>query len=257
MAQPQEARGGRLLAHEKTVKEQIELLKELQVIDREIYALNKEKNDIPVTIDKIEKSLEAKKTGIKDGEARLKNLQVQLKDKELSVQQKEEEIKKLQIQLYQLKTNKEYSAMLSEIEGRKADNSLIEEEMIKLMDEIEAVKNKIKEEKELFKNEGAKVQKEKDEKKDRVKEIDARLSGLSTNRGGITPNIEKGILAKYERVLKNRNGIGMVQIEGGACGGCYINLPPQVISEAKIKEDIVICGNCSRILYVDDNAEIN
>lgn len=245
------------MSQQKTIKEQIGFLIDLQVVDREIYALSREKEGMPARIKEIDESLESKKVCIQEAESNLKALQVRLKDKEVSLQQKEEQIKKLQIQLYQLKSNKEYSAMLTEIEGIKADNSLIEEEVIKLMDETESAKKKIAEEKGLFKKEEARSQSEKDVINAREKEIDARLSELSAQREKIVPNIDKQILARYEKVLENRNGLAIVPVEDGACGGCHMNLPSQVVSEAKIKEDIIVCGSCSRILYVDDNVEIN
>lgn len=245
------------MPQQKSIKDQIGLLIKLQVIDGEIYILNREKQDMPGHIKSIEESLEDKKTGIKQAEQDLKGVQVRLKEKEVSVQQKEENIKKLQGQLYQIKTNKEYAAMLREIEGLKADNSLIEEEMLKLMDEIEIAKKKITEEKELFKKEEDAAKKEKDRVSVRAKELEARLTDLSGQRNEIAPNIDKQVLAKYERVLKNKDGLAIVMVENNACCGCHMNLPSQVVNEAKIKEDIIVCGNCNRILYVEDNVEIN
>jgi len=245
------------LEQPKPIKEQIGLLIQLQVIDGEIYILNSEKSAMPGHIKAIEDKLEAEKTGIKQAEENLRALQVKLKEREVNLQQKEEQIKKLQAQLYQLKTNKEYSAMLTEIGGVKADNSLIEEEIIKLMDEIDLAKKKIIEEKELFKAEELKAQKEKDALSARSKEIEARLTELNTQREGIVPDIEKQVMARYEKVLKNKDGLAMVPVDGNACGGCHMNLPPQVISEVKLREDIIVCGSCLRILYIDENVEIN
>ena len=245
------------MSETRSVKEQIGFLIELQVIDSEIYALNKEKKEMPEHIKAIEGSLESKKTGIKQAEEDLKALQVKLKDSEVSLQQKEEQIKKLQTQLYQLKTNKEYTTMLTEIEGIKADNSIVEEEIIKLMDAIDAAKKKILEEKELFKKEEADAGKEKGIVSARLKEIEVRLTHLSTEREKIAPNIAKQALARYERVLKNREGLGLVNVQDGACGGCHMNLPPQIISDVKIRENVIVCGSCSRILYMDENVEIN
>ncbi|MFA4991534.1 MAG: C4-type zinc ribbon domain-containing protein [Candidatus Omnitrophota bacterium] len=240
----------------KTIKEQIGILIQLQAVDSEIYTFTKEKNSAPIKLKAIEDSLESKKAGIKQAEENLKTLQVKLKEKEVVLQQKEEQIQKLQNQLFQLKTNKDYSAMLTEIGGIKADDSLIEEDIIRLMDDIEAAKKKIAEEKDIFKKEEAGSQKEKEQIGLRVKEIDSRLAELSAKRAGMAPGIEKQVMAKYERVLKNKDGLGLVEIEGDSCGGCHMNLPPQVISEVKLREDIIICGSCSRILYIDDNTEI-
>lgn len=240
-----------------SVKEQIGVLIELQVLDGEIYALNSEKAMIPSYLSDIEATLESKRTGIKNAEDNLKNLQLKVKEKEISLQQKEEQIKKLQGQLYQLKTNKDYSAMTAEIGGIKADNSLIEEELIKLIDEVDMAKKKIAEEKELFQQEDGKAKIEKDRVNARAKEMEDRLAKLDSERQKIVPKVERQLLAAYERVLKNRDGLAVVQVEGDSCGGCNMILPPQVINDVKLRIDVVVCGSCSRILYMDENAEVN
>jgi predicted nucleic acid-binding Zn-ribbon protein len=242
---------------QKSIKEQIGLLIAIQAIDSQIYALSREKASMPGRIKSIDEMLELKKTGIKQAEENLKNIQLKLKEKEVILQQKEEQIKRLQTQLYALKTNKDYSTMLTEIEGIKADNSLTEEDIIKFMDEIDLAKKKISEEKELFKAEEANAQKEKERTNARAREIEAGLSELNEKRNNITPNIEKQVLSRYEKILKNKDGLAIVHIKDGSCGGCHMNLPPQVISDVKLREDIVICGSCLRILYIEDNVEIN
>lgn len=242
---------------QKPIKEQITLLIDLQALDAQIYSLNKEKAAMPGRLRSIDEMIESKKTGIRQAEDSLKNIQLRLKEKEGGLQQKEEQIKKLQGQLYTLKTNKEYSTMLTEIEGIKADNSSTEEDIIRLMDEIELTKKKISDEKELFKSEEANAQKEKEGINIKAGEIESRLSELNEKRNQITPGIEKQILARYEKILKNKDGLGIVHIEYNSCGGCHMNLPPQIVSEVKLREDIIVCGNCLRILYIEDNVEIN
>lgn len=242
---------------QKPVKEQIALLIELQAIDVQIYALDKEKAYMPGRLSSIDSMLESKKTGIKEAEDNLKNIQLKLKEKEVSLQQKEDQIKKLQGQLYMLKTNKEYSAMLAEIEGIKADNSLIEEDIIKFIDEIDLAKKKISEEKEIFKTEEIKAQKEKEDIDLRGREIKGKLSELNENRNRLVPSIDKQVISRYEKILKNKDGLAIVRIEDNSCGGCHMNLPPQVISDVKLREDIIVCGSCLRILYIEDNVEIS
>lgn len=242
---------------QKSTKDQIGLLINLQEIDGEIYALDQEKGRMPAHLKSIDDNLESKKTGIKQAEENLKVAQLKLKEKEGSLQQKEEQVKKLQTQLYTLKTNKEYSAMLGEIGGVKADNSLIEEDIIRFMDDIEAARKKIAQEKEIFKSEEALAQKEKERIDAKLKDIEGKLAEFHQKRGLITPGIDKKLLARYDRILKNKEGLAMVHIEGSSCGGCHMNLPPQVISDVKLREDVVICDSCLRMLYIEDNVEIN
>jgi len=242
---------------QRPIKEQIGLLINLQAIDGQIYAMSKEKASIPGHLKSIDEALEFKKTNIKQAEENLKNIQLKQKEKEVILQQKEEQIKKMQGQLYTLKTNKEYSTMLAEIAGIKADNSLTEEDIIKFMDEIDLAKKKILKEKELFKAEEANAQKEKEKINAKAGEIEAKLRELNEKRGAITPNIEKQILYRYDKILKNKDGLAIVHIKDNSCGGCHMNLPPQVISDVKLREDVVVCGSCLRMLYVEDDVEIS
>jgi hypothetical protein len=241
----------------KSIKEQIGLLIGLQSVDVQIYALSKEKALIPEHLKSIEEMLESKKAGIKQAEDSLKSVQLKLKEKEGSLEQKEAQIKKLQGQLFTLKTNKEYSTMLAEIEGIKADDSLVEEDILMLMDEIELAKKKISEEKELFKAEESSAQKEKEAVNLKAGEIEAKLAELNKQRNAVIPSIEKQVLSRYEKILKNKDGLAIVHIEEDSCGGCHMNLPPQVISDVTLRENIVVCGNCLRILYTENNGEIN
>ena len=132
------------------IHEQIKILVELQKIDAEIYFLKKELGTHPALKQKIEADFEKKKVHLKAAEDELKAVQLKQKQKEGDLQAKEEKIKKLQGQLYQLKTNKEYSVMEMEIKGLKADNSVLEEEILKLLDVVDLSKAKCAKEKEFL-----------------------------------------------------------------------------------------------------------
>jgi len=68
----------------------------------------------------------------------------------------------------------------------------------------------------------------------------------------IVPEIDKKILASYERILKGKDGMALAAVHDYSCQGCFINLPPQVINEIKKHDHLVICESCARILYLED-----
>ena len=75
---------------------------------------------------------------------------------------------------------------------------------------------------------------------------------LKAQRGAILPKVDKNVLARYERILPAREGVAMAPTRGETCGGCFNRLPPQIINEVKILENIKICDQCSRILYPEE-----
>ncbi|MFA5115462.1 MAG: C4-type zinc ribbon domain-containing protein [Candidatus Omnitrophota bacterium] len=239
---------------ETDLKTQIGSLIKLQEIDSQIYALNDEKDALPKTVESLRLSFEAKKEHFAELEKSLLDLQKQKKDKELELASKEDGAKKLQTQLYQLKTNKEYQAMLQQIQDAKADASVIEDRILEVFDQMDKIKVDAEEEKKRLGQEEQVFNQQQKKIEDRVKEIGARLSQLDAQRKQLAPLIESKILAQYERILANRDGLAIVTVKNDSCQGCNMYVPPQVINLIKMYERIITCEICNRILYIEDEA---
>lgn len=223
----------------------------MQVVDSEIYKLVVEKEQIPQFIKEVENNFKAKQELLKDLDAKLKTVQLKHKEKELDLSTKEEAIKKTQNQLYALKTNKEYQVKLLEIEGIKAECSLLEEGIIKILDEIDSANEEINEEKKNLVAQEKIFQDDKKTHQIRLKEIEDRLNVLAAQRKEISSKVEPKILKQYEKVLKNRAGTGIVLVKDLACCGCFMSVAPQVINEIKMNKSVITCPACQRILYLE------
>ena len=231
------------------IHEQIKILVELQKIDSEIYHLKKELETHPVLKQKIEAAFEKKKAHLQAAEDEHKAAQLKQKQKEGDLQAKEEKIKKLQAQLYQLKTNKEYSAMDMEIKGLKADNSVLEEEILRLLDSVDQIKAKSVKEKELLAGEEKVLKEELNKLNQRASDIQAELLVREEKRKVYAPNMDAKLITQYEKILKGREGLALVPVRNNSCGGCHLELPPQVVNEIQIQDKLIICESCARILY--------
>ncbi len=232
--------------------EQLEILKQLQTLDGEIFKLRKAQEEKPRQLDQIKGEVAAQEATVKAAESRLKTLQLAHKEKEGELQTKEGQVRKLQGQLFQVKTNKEYTAMQREIEALKADNSLLEEAIIGMLDSMDrAVKERAEEQHRLDEQQqrlrAAQAQMERE-----LAEIDEQLAGLERSRSVLTPQVTPQTLSAYERILNIREGLALVPLMNDACGGCYRRMPPQVINQVYLKAKLVMCESCSRILYFDE-----
>jgi len=234
------------------LKQQLSSLIKLQKIDSEIYALRAEKEAKPAEIKNLELSFEEKKKQLAELEKIILDLQKQRKDKELELASKEENAKKLQTQLYSLKTNKEYQAMLQQIEDAKADASLIEDKVLELFDKMDKAKSNIEQEKRKLDEEEKIFLEQKKSIEQRIKEIDDRLAQLEAQRIQVTPEILPKIMSQYERILVNRDGLAIVSVKDNSCQGCNMFVPPQVINLIRMYERIVTCEVCNRMLYIDN-----
>lgn len=226
------------------------MLVELQGLDTHIFRLEDELGSIPVRIKKSEDGYKSNMVNLKQLEDEYKALQVNKKQKEGDLEVKEAAVKKFQTQMYQVKTNKEYSAFQEEIARTKADGSLIEEDIIKLFDQIDEENRKIAREKEFLKQEEVKLNEEKKKLNEDALRIKTELGGIKEKRSALAQKVEKNVLAKYERIVRNKDGLAVVPVASESCQGCFRVMPPQVINEIKMNNQLIFCENCARILYI-------
>lgn len=238
------------------IKEEIRKLVELQDIDKKLYDLNKEKEQLPAALSSAQDEYEAKKSKFKTLEETHQKIQIRQKEKELELATKEDGIKKAQGQLGQLKTNKEYHAKLSEIESLKADKSIIEEDILKSMDEIDTLKKDIETEKKLLQGDEKIFNDKKSALLLRGKEIDTATEVLNGKRTIYAGSVSKKILESYEHILHGKEGMALAKVKNTSCEGCYMSVPHQVINEIKMHERLITCDICSRILYLEEDIQV-
>ncbi len=237
------------------IKEEIAKLVRLQEIDTKIFSLTKEKAEQPKILEEIVMEFETKKAKLRSLEENKQKQQLKQKGHEGELAAKEESIKKTQGQLGALKTNKEYQAKLSEIESLKADKSLIEEEILKLMDDIDALKTAVDSEKKSLEVEEKTFNEKKAAALNKAIEVEAELNNLEGKRKIASEGIGKKTLASYEYILHGKNGLALVKVTNNSCLGCFMHVPHQVINQIKMHDQMIYCESCARILYLEEDVQ--
>lgn len=233
----------------ENIQEQIGTLIKLQEIDSQIYRIRDELEQKPAQKQALQEAFAQKGDSLKEKEEELKTVQLKRKDSELDLEAKEKDIKKYQMQLFQLKTNKEYVSMQKEIDGLKADKSVLEDSILEIMEKVDSLKEEVKREKENLAAEEKKLQEESAKIDQEVQEMQQAVATLEGQRSQICAEVDKKLLTTYERILKAKGGLALVPAIGESCGGCHQILPPQVINEIRMKDRIITCNVCSRLLY--------
>jgi len=238
------------------VEEQLNILIKLQALDAQLYRLRKERTARPKLIEELETRRNEEQAAVKEIEEKIKANQLKRKQKEMDLQSKEESVKKLGAQLYQMKTNKEYQTMQHEIEGHKADNSLLEDEILAIMEEADSLNKELVREKELFSEAEKRLNEDRKKIEGEITVIDSEMADFESRRKELVAQVDNKILIQYEKVLANREGFALVAVKNHSCQGCFMNLPPQVINEIRMKDKIIVCESCARILYIENDADV-
>ena len=230
----------------------IPLLIELQEFDSKLSKLRRNKKSMPLQLEAIRNRIEEKKQDIQSAEEEIKAVKIEIKEKELELHNAEDGIKKFQQQLLQIKTNKEYKALLVEIGGKKADNSCIEDDILDLMDKLDQKELRLNRGKDSLKEIEKKFQQEEARIKKEMQRVEEAIKEEEVKREKIAVKVDSNVLSVYTRLINNQDGLAIVPVIDGACGGCHLSLRPQTINEIKRAQDLVTCERCSRIFYLNE-----
>ena len=234
------------------IKDQIRKLVLIQITDVEIYELKNALHDRPLEIEQLRIEFEAKKVHLKALEDKLKTIQVAQKELDNDLKSREEAIAKADSSMALLKTNKEYSARLLEIENYKADKSIVEEKILLGFDEVDLARKAVEGERAVVAQYEKDFLAKKKEAEDAVAVMQDQLKVKESQRLQLTPEVRPDILSKYDRIVKNKDGLGIVAVNNHTCSGCHMSVTEQLFNQMKMFDAIITCDACARILYLAD-----
>jgi predicted nucleic acid-binding Zn-ribbon protein len=231
------------------MEEQLSLLIQLQEIDANIRIQSEQKKKLPEAL----AALERRRTAANDDLAMVKeSLQTAQKnkrerDKDLEVGA--QKIDKLKARASEIKTNKEYQALLKEIEAAEQESKAIEDDILLLMEKGDGAAAQITAAEQRARQEEEAIQAEQKQHEAEFAKLEEGLKAVEMARQELISRIKPSILAQYQKLLASKNGIAMAEARNEACSGCYMSIPPQVFVNVKKNESIITCPNCGRILF--------
>ena len=236
-------------------KLQLQQLVDLQKMDDEISECRNILTDIPRQLDSARGELEEKKNILKVVMDEIERLQKERKILEQEVQSENDHMAKAKIKLPAVKTNKEYTAILTEVDAIKEKVSKIEDKELEIMEvleikakEVPGVEKKCKEEDEHFNT--YRQKKENEEKR-----IKQELEGLEIKRKNLSDLVDTVILKRYQKIFDFREGRAVAGLRENICQGCFQQVLPQTVIEVKVGEKIHQCEGCMRFLFWEEISE--
>ena len=144
--------------------------------------------------------------------------------------------------------------MQQEIASLKADNSLLEEDIIKIIDEVEAAQEEVKKEKERLKSCEKDFGTKEQELAESEKKLNSDVEGLEKQRNEIIGQVDPETRDLYSRVSAKKQGRALARVVGDLCSACQIKLRPQILNEVMGGDRLVSCESCSRFLYIETDS---
>jgi len=237
------------------MKDDFEKLRTLQEILSAKIELEREVEEIPKSLVTQEELIDRlQKTFIEKNQDYEKCRAAEVEYRNL-LQEAESSREKSEKHMDAVNTQREYEALDKEIR----DAAEREQQYRKELQREERFLADLDEE---IKKSTALIEQQKKELEERRKSIEAEVSAkkaqirkLEEDEQSITPGLDPEILFKFERIIRNKMGRGIVAIKGGVCMGCHMVLPVQFANNVHQGEETVFCPYCSRILFYEESEQ--
>ena len=188
--------------------------------------------------------------------------QVQSDRLELELKARDESIAKLRASLNAAKTNKEYAAILTQLNTTKADNSKVETQVLEFMKDIETDEAEIKSIVEQIEEQKQVLEKTRTESETLSVKYQQQIEQVQGEWDKLAKEIPAEQLEIFKRVAETYDGealsiIGIPEGNKGpySCGGCFMGITAETVNLLMTKDDVIRCPNCTRILVLGDSEE--
>ena len=231
------------------MNEQTEQLVALQVIDLDIDQIDNEIKQEQEVLDKRISALADRETHINELDEKIDTLEKERRTLEDEMSDKIANVKERQSKMMQVQTSREQTALLKEIEDAKKNVKENEEKIVSIMEQVETLSKENTEEKNILKTEKSLVSEETEKVRTAIEQINKGKKTKQNKRDKQAQVIDGSMIRKYNLLRERRNGHAIVNVLGGVCQGCFMNLPPQQYNILLRGDKLLDCPSCQRMLY--------
>ncbi len=165
-----------------------------------------------------------------------------------------EKLKKYQGQLQTVKTNREYGALLNEIDVVKRDVRTREDEILALEEAATAASSELERRNEAFPAEEAGYEEQMKEWRAEQALLAEEIARAEAKAKALRGELDHRLLSTFDRLSRVRAGIAVAKVDmvgpqTAACSVCHVRLRPQLLSDLRLARETVTCESCKRILY--------
>ncbi|MGI6073293.1 MAG: zinc ribbon domain-containing protein [Fermentimonas sp.] len=242
---------------EVSVEDKLKSLQKLQSYLSEIDRIKTLRGELPLEVADLDDEIAGLGTRINNFELEKKQFNEEIKQLKAKIETGKIKIEKYNNQLDNVRNSKEYDHLSKEIEFETLEIALAEKHIGEFQESIKKIDEQIADANVTLKEKTEDLEHKKQELDEIVSETKANEEKIREKAKKTEATIEPRLLSAFKRIRKNaRNGLGIVPIQRGACGGCFNKIPPQKQMDIKLGKKIIVCEYCGRIMIDPELAGI-
>jgi predicted nucleic acid-binding Zn-ribbon protein len=230
------------------VRDQFQLLLALQQVDDRLRALALEEQQLPQRLQAYEAACAAARQQLVQQQATIEQSERQQRVFERELANHQEAIRKTQSKAHEVKTNKEYSAILAEIDAGKQRLETLEDQLLALMEATDHQRQAYRahEQQEYVAQQSLVEQRHQIQQEHET--LRRTMVAEQERRQQTMAGLEAKLYEQYQKVTTQHGGRGVAQLQEGVCSGCHLKVPPQMISEIRLQTQVFPCPHCRLML---------
>jgi len=231
------------------MKKSIHLLASLQRIHTEMEGIADRLRQMPERLREMDVLVDTAQSAMAQRKETLAQAQKDYRALEAETRSAMDGARKKQARLMEVKSNKEYQAILTEIEDNKEKIGRIEDDMIRLLDTIESLERDFQEQEKAFAVSKAETEKQKAAIASESRDLNNRIDTLEKEREALAGTIPKDMMQVFSSVQNRGIRPSIVPVVKCVCEGCNINIPAQLNNDLQLFDSLKFCPFCHRIIY--------
>ena len=216
--------------------------------DMEIHEKRKFLESAPARIREIDKQVKLMMDDLEENESYVAKLDKERRHLEREINAQSAKIDQKRTEQRNVKTNKEFRALSTEIDYLAKLVDKEEERVLAILEEMEVRKKEVNAITEKINSEKSVLLQEKMELQDGIRKNEVALKILEDEKVRILPHISENVRHLYDRILEKKGDSGVANLVDNVCQGCYSLIPPQKAYEIRKNSQILRCEVCGRIL---------
>lgn len=227
---------------------QLRLLADLQHLDDQLRALQAARDDLPKQLQPYELAETKTRRELANLRDNIEEVERQRRACERELDSLQSQLAKTQHKLRGVKTNKEYSAVLGEIETGKQRITALEDRVLELMELAEQQHQTYQQQEQLVQVTTQELAAQKRQIEQAREALGGRIADEEAKRQHLVHECDASLYGTYQRIARLRDGQAVVLLREGTCGGCYLKIQPQLVSDIRRQDQLITCPHCQRIL---------
>ncbi len=221
----------------------------LQKCDFEIKVLNKKREEGPAKIKVLEEELKQVEGAADEELVKAEAVKKEKREIEQEIEDLAGRVEKSKVKLATIKSNKEYDAVLKEIDTLEKKKSEFEDKALQVMEEIDSLDAKLSAIKEKKETHREKFEADQKDVEKEIKALDRARRKHEKEKKMVRKEMDQDLLKYYDNLLDHKQGIAVCSVIKGICQACHMGIPPQKFNELMRGDALRNCPHCGRIMY--------